>query len=58
MTAPIIGARNPEQLKASIASLDIDMTEDLWNEIADLSYTPAPATDRNEEKTEHNYGLR
>lgn len=58
VTAPIIGARNPEQLQASIDSLKVDMTEELWQQISEISYTPPLATDRNEENTEHNYGLR
>jgi len=49
VTAPIIGARNVEQLKDSLAAVKIDMTPSLRAEIADLSRTPAPATDRSEE---------
>jgi aryl-alcohol dehydrogenase-like predicted oxidoreductase len=58
VTAPIIGARNVEQLEASLKSVEIDITEELWAEIAKLSPEPPPATDRNEERTEHNYGSR
>ena len=58
VTAPIIGARNTQQLQASLDSLKIDMTPELWTRISNLSYSPAPATDRNEETSEHNYGLR
>jgi aryl-alcohol dehydrogenase-like predicted oxidoreductase len=50
VTAPIIGARNTDQLKASLAAVDIDMTPSLRAEIADLSRTPPPATDRLEEQ--------
>ena len=50
VTAPIIGARNVEQLKASLDSLKIEMTPALWNEMAALSRTPPPATDRLEEQ--------
>ena len=49
VTAPIIGARNVEQLKDSLAAVKINMTPSLRAEIADLSRTPAPATDRSEE---------
>ncbi len=49
VTAPIIGARNVEQLKDSLASVDVKMTPELRAEIADLSRTPPPATDRSEE---------
>jgi aryl-alcohol dehydrogenase-like predicted oxidoreductase len=49
ITAPIIGARNTDQLKDSLAAVDIKMTPELRAEIADLSRTPPPATDRTEE---------
>ena len=49
VTAPIIGARNPEQLKDSLAAVTVDMTPALRAEIAALSRTPPPATDRSEE---------
>jgi aryl-alcohol dehydrogenase-like predicted oxidoreductase len=50
VTAPIIGARNVQQLQASLDSLKIEMTPALWAEIAALSRTPPPATDRLEEQ--------
>jgi len=50
ITAPIIGARNLDQLKDSLASVDVPMTPELRKEIADLSRTPPPATDRLEEQ--------
>lgn len=50
ITAPIIGARNLDQLKDSLASVKIDMTPELRAEIASLSRTPPPATDRLEEQ--------
>src|SRR5215469_5028055 len=49
ITAPIIGARNSDQLKDSLNAVNIKMTPDLRAEIADLSRTPPPATDRTEE---------
>ena len=49
ITAPIIGARNLRQLEASLAALDLDMTDQWHAEIAALSSTPAPAHDRLEE---------
>jgi aryl-alcohol dehydrogenase-like predicted oxidoreductase len=49
ITAPIIGARNTDQLKDSLAAANVKMTPELRAEIADLSRTPAPATDRTEE---------
>jgi len=48
VTAPIIGARNTEQLSAALGALDIDMTEDLRYRISSLSPAPPPATDRSE----------
>ena len=50
VTAPIIGARSVEQLQASLDSVKIDMTPQLRAEIAALSRTPPPATDRLEEQ--------
>ena len=49
VTAPIIGARSVEQLRASLDSVKIDMTPALRAEISALSRTPPPATDRLEE---------
>ncbi|OAI50808.1 aldo/keto reductase [Betaproteobacteria bacterium SCGC AG-212-J23] len=50
VTAPIIGARSVQQLQASLDSLKIEMSAALWNEMAALSRTPPPATDRLEEQ--------
>lgn len=50
VTAPIIGARNVEQLDASLAAAEIDMTPELRAEVSALSYEPAVATDRSEER--------
>lgn len=49
VTAPIIGARSVEQLRASLDSVKIDLTPRLRAEISALSRTPPPATDRLEE---------
>ncbi|WP_274648861.1 aldo/keto reductase [Paenibacillus humicola] len=49
VTAPIIGARNLEQLECSLAALDLNMTPEWRKEISALSITPPPATDRTEE---------
>jgi aryl-alcohol dehydrogenase-like predicted oxidoreductase len=51
ITAPIIGARNVEQLDASLGALEIAMTPEWRAEIAALSPEPPPATDRSEEKS-------
>ncbi len=50
VTAPIIGARNVEQLGDSLAAVNVKMTPELRAEIAELSRTPPPATDRSEEQ--------
>ena len=50
VTAPIIGARNLDQLRPSLESVNIDMAPELRAEIAALSRTPPPATDRLEEQ--------
>ncbi|HSD41156.1 MAG TPA: aldo/keto reductase [Burkholderiales bacterium] len=49
ITAPIIGARNVDQLQASLDSVKLEMTPELRAEISALSRTPPPATDRLEE---------
>jgi aryl-alcohol dehydrogenase-like predicted oxidoreductase len=49
VTAPIVGARNVEQLAPALKSLEIDMTPELRAEVSALSRTPAPPTDRLEE---------
>ncbi len=58
VTAPLVGARNLEQLKPCLAAADVPMAPELYAEIAALSPTPAPATDRNEEASANNYGTR
>lgn len=50
VTAPIIGARDAGQLSGSLKSLEIEMTPEMWQEIAALSPAPPPATDRTEEE--------
>ncbi|MGC9349774.1 MAG: aldo/keto reductase [Anaerolineae bacterium] len=58
VTAPIIGARNVDQLEGSLGALDIDMTPELRNEISSLSPEPPPATDRSEEKAGDMFSAR
>jgi aryl-alcohol dehydrogenase-like predicted oxidoreductase len=50
ITAPIIGARNIEQLGPSLAAVDVPMTPEWRAEIAALSIEPPLATDRSEEQ--------
>ncbi len=55
VTAPIIGARNVEQLEDSLAAVDVAMTAGLYEAISALSLTPPPATDRTEEQAGVSY---
>ncbi|PWK15022.1 aldo/keto reductase [Tumebacillus permanentifrigoris] len=48
ITAPILGARNVEQLEDALAAADVDMTSEWRDEISALSVSPQPATDRGE----------
>ena len=50
VTAPIIGARNLDQLNGSLASLEINMTPELRSKVSALSPEPPIATDRAEEQ--------
>ena len=50
VTAPILGARNVEQLEASLAASGYPMPPELYAEIEALSVAPPPATDRLEER--------
>ena len=47
---PIISARSTTQLAPSLAAMDYTMSPALYDEIAALSPTPPPATDRIEEQ--------
>jgi len=47
--SPITSARSAEQLQPSLAALDFDMDNGLYDRIAALSPAPPPATDRLEE---------
>jgi aryl-alcohol dehydrogenase-like predicted oxidoreductase len=58
VTAPIIGARNVEQLSPAIDSVEVAMDDELVERISSLSAAPPPATDRNEEGTDFAYGAR
>ncbi|HHH28447.1 MAG TPA: aldo/keto reductase [Polyangiaceae bacterium] len=58
VTAPLIGARDVEQLGPCLAAADVEVDDELYQAIAALSPTPPPATDRNEETSEHNFGSR
>lgn len=49
VTAPIIGARNLEQLEESLKAVEIGMTKELYDRISSITQKPAIATDRTEE---------
>ena len=58
VTAPIIGARSVDQLKASLAAADYEMSPFIREEISRLSIHPGSATDRLEEELDEKYILR
>lgn len=60
VTAPIIGTRNVDHLSIALSSVEIGLTHEseLYKKISQISNSPAPATDRNEESSSHNYGSR
>lgn len=51
VTAPIIGARNLEQLEPSLQAAELAMDDDLRRAVSALSYTPPLATDREDERS-------
>ena len=55
VTAPILGARNLTQLEQILASLEIQMTSKMYQEISSLSIIPPVATDRTEERDNIKY---
>jgi aryl-alcohol dehydrogenase-like predicted oxidoreductase len=58
VTAPLIGARNLDQLEGCLAATEIELDEELYQAVSALSPAPSPATDRNEETSGHNFGAR
>lgn len=54
VTAPILGARNREQLEPALKSLEIPMTDELRKELSALTAEPPIATDRNDERSVEN----
>ncbi len=50
ITAPIIGARTPQQIELALAALDFPMSSELYTTLAALSPTPPLATDRRDEQ--------
>ncbi len=58
VTAPLIGARNLEQLEPCLQAATLSLEPHTREEISALSMAPASATDRNEESSPDNYGTR
>jgi aryl-alcohol dehydrogenase-like predicted oxidoreductase len=58
ITAPLIGGRHLDQLRPALDAVNVVMDEELRTRISNLTPTPPPATDRNEETSAHNYGSR
>lgn len=58
ISAPIIGARNREQLVPSLAAADLILEPDVYRELCSLTRAPSPATDRSEEILDPSSRLR
>lgn len=58
VTSVLVGGRNMDQLAPAFAAKDVVLDEATRAKISALSPEPPPATDRNEEKTAHNFGTR
>ena len=50
VTAPIIGARSVQQLEDSLRAAELDMTDQLYDAISEITPIPPSATDRSEEQ--------
>jgi aryl-alcohol dehydrogenase-like predicted oxidoreductase len=58
VTSVLLGARSVAQLDASLGAADHSLDAPTRARISALSPEPPPATDRNEERSEHNFGAR
>jgi aryl-alcohol dehydrogenase-like predicted oxidoreductase len=58
VTSVLIGARDVAQLDGALDATAVVMTAELRARIAALTVEPPPATDRSEERSDHNYGAR
>jgi len=58
VTSVLVGGRSVEQFAPAFAALELELDAETRTRISALSPEPPPATDRNEEKTAHNYGNR
>ncbi len=58
VTAPLLGARNVAQLEVCLQAASVRLDPGEYAEIANLTRAPAPATDRNDDGTEHDLWKR
>ncbi|WP_319476912.1 aldo/keto reductase [Marispirochaeta aestuarii] len=58
LTAPIIGARNTDQLQYSLAAADYSLTPEMRDDISSIFPGPPPAHDRLEETVDDKYLFR
>jgi aryl-alcohol dehydrogenase-like predicted oxidoreductase len=58
VTSVLVGGRNVDQLAPAFAAKDVVLDDEMRAKVSALSPEPPPATDRNEEKTAHNFGSR
>jgi len=58
VTSVLVGGRDVDQLAPTLGAIELVLDEATRARIGALSPEPPPATDRNEEKSEHNYGAR
>lgn len=58
VTSVLVGGRNLEQLRPTLAAATLELDEATRARISALSPPPPPATDRNEETGAHNFGAR
>jgi hypothetical protein len=54
----LVGGRDVTQLAPTLAAIDVILDDATRARIGALSPEPPPATDRNEERSDHNYGAR
>jgi aryl-alcohol dehydrogenase-like predicted oxidoreductase len=58
VTAPLLGARNLEQLAPSLAAAELTLPPEIIARLNQLTPAPQPATDRNDDGTEHDLFAR
>jgi len=58
VTAPLLGARNLAQLEACLKAAELKVDEASWRELEARMPSPPPATDRNDDGSEHDLWKR